>query len=268
MDFFHLSKLFWLLFVPGNFLAFTLLVGVALLAAGRRRWGMALVAVPSVFFAVLVFLPLDQWVMRPLENRFPRPAWPAHVQGIVVLGAGEEPEISASRGMPTVNFAEGALVEAASLMRRYPGARLIFSGGSPALAGPAHPEAMVAHGIFDQLGAEQSRIIYEDRSRNTWENLVFSRRLAKPAPGETWLLVTSAIHMPRSMGIAGKIGWTMTPWPTDYQTLGGADIISRWNMSENLGLLEEALREWIGLGAYWLTGKTSTFFPAPAVANR
>ena len=267
MDFFHLSKLFWLLFEPGNFLTFLLLAGVALLAAGRRHCGLVLVLVPAAAFVGLIFLPLDQWVMHPLENRYSRPPLPAQVQGIVVLGGGEEPEISASRGMPTENFAEGALVEGAVLMRRYPAARLIFSGGSPAFAGLAHPEAMVAHGIFDQLGADQSRITYEDRSRNTWENLVFSRRLAKPAPGETWLLVTAAIHMPRSMGIAGQIGWTMTPWPTDYQTLGGGGLVTRWNLSENLGLLEEALHEWIGLVAYRLTGKTGALFPAPAKAG-
>ncbi len=104
----------------------------------------------------------------------------------------------------------------------------------------------------------------ERRSRNTWENAEFSKAIAAPKNGERWLLVTSAYHMPRSVGIFRKVGFAIEPYPADWQLGGAADLL-RFSVSSVEGLEHTglALREWMGLFAYWVTGKTSELFPGP-----
>lgn len=258
--FFLISKLLSPVLVPGNFLVLAVTLGTVLLALGLRRSGFALVAFGAACLLAVLFLPVNQWLMAPLENRFPRPNWPAHVTGIVVLGAGEQPAISETRGIPTENIGEGVLVAVAELTRRYPEARVIFTGGTPGLTGQGAPGTTVARGIFDQMGIDPTRVTYEPKARDTWENLLFSQRLASPKPGENWLLVTRALHMPRSIGVAHQLGWEMLPWPADYQTRADTTF-SRWSVSENLMQVDEAVHEWAGLLAYWASGRAKTLLP-------
>jgi len=97
-------------------------------------------------------------------------------------------------------------------------------------------------------------MVLESRSRNTYENILFSKAIVKPKPDEVWLLATSAMHMPRAMAIAKKLDWPMTPWPTDFLTdsQSGRDV---WEIEGNLGLMDYVIHEWIGLAAYRLSGK-------------
>jgi uncharacterized SAM-binding protein YcdF (DUF218 family) len=104
----------------------------------------------------------------------------------------------------------------------------------------------------------------ERNSRNTYENAVFTKALAAPKPGERWLLVTSAYHMPRSVGLFRKAGFAVEPYPVDWRVGRGADIFAFTNIAgDGLGRTDTAMREWIGLVAYRLTGKTSELLPGP-----
>ena len=123
--------------------------------------------------------------------------------------------------------------------------------GDPKLA---EPETTVARAIFGQLGLPANRVLYENRARDTWENFVYSRALAKPKPGETWLLVTSAYHLPRAMAVARRLGWTMQPWPSDYETVPKPGWLGA-NFAANLGRLDLAAHEWVGLIAYRVAGR-------------
>jgi uncharacterized SAM-binding protein YcdF (DUF218 family) len=104
----------------------------------------------------------------------------------------------------------------------------------------------------------------ERRSRNTQENAEFSKALAAPKSGERWLLVTSAYHMPRSVGVFRKAGFAVEPYPVDWRVGGPAD---RWRFRtfaiDGLANLDAGTREWMGLVAYRISGKTSEFFPGP-----
>jgi uncharacterized SAM-binding protein YcdF (DUF218 family) len=104
----------------------------------------------------------------------------------------------------------------------------------------------------------------ERRSRNTYENAEFSKVLVSPKSGERWLLVTSAHHMPRSVGIFRKVGFEVEPYPVDWRTGRRGDLLKfSDHFAERLALVDTAAREWMGLVAYWITGKTSEFFPSP-----
>jgi len=203
---------------------------------------------------LLLVLPIGYWIVKPLEDVYKRPPWPAHVDGIVVLGGGMDSFVYETRKAPAEDIVEGRLVAAAELARRYPGARVVFSGGTE---GPAYgpPETEAARLAFAQLAIPENRITYEDRSRNTWENLAFSQRLVRPRADGVWLLATSASHLPRAMLIARKLHWRLIAWPTDYKTApGSGEIVSALSLADNLQSLDTGLHEWLGILFYSFSG--------------
>jgi len=263
--FFIVSKLLGIVFEPVNFIALMFLVGLVLGWRGYVRAGRALTATAAAVMIAVCFTPLGSLMLRALEDRFPRAAGimpePA---GIIVLGGSVNQEVSASRGSITMDHAAARLTEGAALARTYPGARLIFTGGPSDIWGRGLDEAGVVHRLWSSLGIAESQMTFEKRSRNTYENAVYTREIAAPKPGEVWLLVTSAAHMPRSIGIFRSAGFAVTPYPVDYQTYGD---VRDWRFSFNglraLDQLEIAMHEWFGLAGYWLTGKTDALFPGP-----
>ncbi len=165
--------------------------------------------------------PLGVWLARPLEGRFPLPAADmAAPTGIIVLGGSMDQLTTAARGQPTIGAAPGRMTEAVALAGRFPEARLVFTGGSAAVLDAEGDEAAAARAVFLQLGIPPERITLERESRNTYENAVLTKAIVQPKPGERWLLVTSAWHMPRSVGIFRQAGWPVIPYPTDYETRG------------------------------------------------
>jgi hypothetical protein len=170
--------------------------------------------------------------------------------------------VTAARGVLAVNDAAERLIEGLALALRYPDARLVFSGGSGALFPDGSLERDVDERFMTLMAADGVRVVYEDRSRNTWENARYTRELVEPTGGEVWLLVTSAAHMPRSVGIFRRIGWPVVPWPVDYRTSGGVTLMGL-AAGDRLVQLDEATREWLALAAYHLMDRTDALFPAP-----
>jgi uncharacterized SAM-binding protein YcdF (DUF218 family) len=239
---------------PGNVLVVLLGVGFALYRSRAKDAGFYISAASAGCLVILFLFPIGYELMLPLENQYARPPWPRHVDGVLVLGGALDSLVFLSRGAPSESDVEGRLVSAAELLRHYPNARLIFSGGSGVPGNP--PEAQAARLAFDQLGVDQKRVIYESRSRTTWENLLYSQMLTRP--GETWVLTTSASQMPRAMAVARRLNWRLVPWPSDYRTVvgGGLQFVDlKPDLAGNLETLDLALHEWIGLYVYWLTDK-------------
>ena len=107
----------------------------------------------------------------------------------------------------------------------------------------------------------------ETRSRNTEENAVFTKELVQPKPGERWLLVTSAQHMPRAIGCFRRAGFPVEAYPVDWHTRRALRLAPMETLSGGLGRLDNAVHEWIGLVSYWLTGRTSELLPGPAASR-
>lgn len=260
---FIVSKILWWPLRPGNAAILLGLLGLALLWRGRR-WGRWPALAGIGFFALLALLPLNQWIQLPLEERFPRPATePTHIEGIIVLGGAVEQRLFEERGLPALNGAAERMIEPVALLRRHPEARLVFTGGSASLAPGALSEADVARRIWLDLGVPPERMAFESESRNTHENAVNTLRLVRPKPGETWLLVTSASHMPRSMGVFRQAGWQPVAWPVNYRTGHSLAVQFETSFPVRLQEFEWGFREWVGLTAYWLMGRTDALFPAP-----
>jgi uncharacterized SAM-binding protein YcdF (DUF218 family) len=261
---FIVSKLLWVLAVPGNLFVLLLVVAALLLLTRWRRWGMRLVGLLAVLAVAIMMLPLGAWLVIPLEDRFPVPSpMPTHVDGVVVLGGAVSTVLTQRRGQPTVNEHAERFLALADLARRYPDAKLVYAGGSASPFLPEYREADAARAVIAELGIDPSRMIYERESRNTVENVRNAKALANPQPGETWLLVTSGWHMPRSVGIFRRQGWNVIPYPVDYLTDGRKVAIKDPDFDDGLGLLNLGLHEWIGLVAYRLLDHTTSVFPGP-----
>jgi uncharacterized SAM-binding protein YcdF (DUF218 family) len=261
---FTLSKIFWLLASPDSLYLILLCTGAVLTFTRWRRAGVKLLVGMSVVGVVVATVPFGTWLLIPLENRFPTvTALPDRVNGVVVLGGAVRQHITAARGQPALTGAAERMTEFVALARRYPSARLVFTGGSGSLFDQSLKETMVARALFTQLGLDVSRIVFEDRSRNTYENAVMTRELVAPKPGETWLLITSAMHMPRAHGAFAKAGWRVIPYPVDYQTTGIYDWGFGFSLSSGLDGIAYAMHEWIGLVAYRAMGWTDAIFPTP-----
>jgi uncharacterized SAM-binding protein YcdF (DUF218 family) len=263
--FFVLSKTIGIALLPANFLIGIALLGAILLATRIASFGRELLVASVVLLAVCGFSPLGDLLLYPLEARFP-PWDPARgaPDGIVVLGGGIDADLSASHGTVVFTRAADRVVEAAALARQYPKARIIYSGGSANLIDADAREADYAAAIFERLGVARDRLTMERRSRNTRENAEFSKQLAAPKSGERWLLLTSAFHMPRSIGVFRKVGFPVEPCPVDWRTGGSGDVLKFSPLVlDGLERTEIAVREYLGLVAYRISGKTGELFPRP-----
>jgi uncharacterized SAM-binding protein YcdF (DUF218 family) len=263
--FFVLSKTVGVMLLPTNILVLIGILGVILLATRFAPFGRKLLIASMLMLAICGFLPLGNLLLYPLEHRFP-PWDPAHgaPDGIVVLGGPIDADLSVAHDTPVIRSAPDRIVATAELARKYPNARIVFSGGSANLISNDAKEADFAVEIFEALGIDRSRMIMERRSRNTYENAAFSKELAAPKPGERWLLVTSAFHMPRAVGLFRKVGFAVEPYPVDWRVGGGADVFAASQAAgDGLAKTDTAIREWIGLLAYRLVGRTDALFPGP-----
>jgi uncharacterized SAM-binding protein YcdF (DUF218 family) len=262
--FFYLSKILWFFIQPLNLALFLLLVGIVALVFNWCRLSLTSSLGAFLILGLGVWTSLGALMLNPLEERFQRPALPDRIDGIVLLGGGLEGGINLVRGGYELNAGGDRLVEAAVLARRFPEARIVISGGTGSLVLDGEGDAETAPRLLTALGVAAERLVLENKSRDTFENAQFSKALVSPKPGETWLLVTSAFHMPRSMALFRKADFAVLPWPVDYRTSGAEGIgIARDNPLDSLRNLTTAIREWIGLVAYWLSGRIETPFPGP-----
>ena len=267
--FFSLSKTVNFLLVPSNAIALLCALGVLLLATRFRKTGLRILIFGVALLLIVGLSPLSNWMWLPLTERFP--AWSAAGRppdGIIVLGGAIDPEASQARGSPELGDSAERLITMLQLARRYPAARIVFTGGSASLIGPQLAEAPVAGDLLEDFGIPASRIVLESESRTTAENATLTRNLVSPKPGERWLLVTSAYHMPRSIGVFRKAGFDVEAYPVDWRSRGWQD---GWRpfvvISMGLDRADTAAHEWVGLVAYWITGRMSELFPGPRKAN-
>lgn len=269
LEMFHaLSKIGFFVVQPSSLLAIVVMAGFAIALGTRRtRLGLRLAAGA---FAVLVgagLLPVGNVLLLPLESRFAAVSAPGANDGIaaiILLGGFEDGWVSGGRGGLAVNEAAERLTEGVRLAKRIGTARVVFSGGSGSLL-QREPDAAGPVGRFlEDMGIAPERIVLEARSRNTFENAVFTRDLLMLRPGERVALVTSAYHMPRAMGVFRQAGYDVVAYPVDYRTRGPEDMTRTFErFPAGLERLDLAAKEWIGLVAYWLTGRTSALYPGP-----
>lgn len=267
--FFVLAKVLGFFAQPSNVIVSIGLIGIVLLATRFARAGRRLAVVSIILLAIVGLSPLGNAVIVPLEERFP--PWDASrgaPAGIICLGGALDTVVSPARDEVALNEAAERMTAMAELARRYPDARVVFSGGSGRLIYEGTTEAELAARLFASFGIAKERITLEGKSRDTDENARFTKELVQPKPGERWLLVTSAHHMPRSIGIFRANGFPVEAYPVDYRTRGAIDMLRPFaTVGDGLRRTDTAAREWVGLFVYWAAGRTRELFPGPVTAG-
>jgi uncharacterized SAM-binding protein YcdF (DUF218 family) len=263
--FFVLSKVLWFLIQPLNLIAW-LLIGSALASwrgmAGTARW-MRLLAMLGLVAPIL--LPIDKWLLIPLETRFSAPnPMPQKVDGIILLGGAQRPSLTDYWKEPELNASAETLTTFLALARRYPQAKLVFSGGSGDMLRQDLSEENTVRLFFKQQGLDDSRVQYENKSRNTYENGLFSQRLVQPQKNQTWLMITNARTIPRAMGVFRKLDWNVVPIPADHTVVPNGGWQPQLNLAVAFTQINEGLHEWLGMIAYYFSGKSHELFPAPS----
>ena len=258
--FFVSSKIIWMLAKPESLLLLLSTIGLIALWANARRTAIILITSATGFSLLIALLPLGDLVLKPLETRFPNNPQLSEISGIIVLGGAEQAGRSKYWQQPQLSTSGERLVEAVALAHRFPDAKLAYLGGSGSIFNQDDKGAGVAETIFLSLSIEKKRLVIESHSRNTYENAKLGYEMIKPTKVEKWVLVTSAFHMARSIGVFCGVGWPVIPYPVDY--FSGSFLQKPGiNFAHNLENLNIGAKEWLGLLAYRLTDKIPTLFP-------
>lgn len=253
--FFLASKALSVIEQPLNIVALLLLVTVVFWRRRprvARRTGMAGVL---LFFAI-GFTAAPRAVLRVLEETYPQTAVPLEsLAGAIVLGGAEDSGIKATeRGQVLLNGAGERLTMGTKLLREYPHYVVVHTGFSGRWDSRGMTESEIARMFFNEQGADLSRIVFEDRARDTYENALFTRSLGGVDPSRRWLLVTSALHMPRSMAVFEKLGWKVEAMPVDYRTGRTLKLVD-YSISGGAQDWQAAIHEIVGFVAYWMIGR-------------
>ncbi|MCP4328870.1 MAG: YdcF family protein [Alphaproteobacteria bacterium] len=260
---FEIAKIADLIATPSNLIFILVIFGTGLLFTRWSRGGRRILAVASVLFVIAGVTPLPEIGVRWLEDRVPVPTpLPPRVDGIVVLGGGGDAELLQSRPEHLLGDGNSRSTAFFTLANLYPEARLVFSGGTGSLTSDTR-EADMARQIFQRMGLVDDRIIYERNSRNTRENAVFSYNLAKPKADETWLLVTSANHLPRAIGAFRKAGWSVIGVPAGFQARATGAGSYRFDVRRGLRLADLFVHEMLGLAYYRWAEYSDALVPGP-----
>jgi uncharacterized SAM-binding protein YcdF (DUF218 family) len=261
---FLVGKLVWAVLQPGNLLVLCLIAGIFLFLVSRGRHGRLLVGLAALGFILLAVAPIGPAMLLALEQRLPRPAaLPEQIDGILVLGGAVEPALSLSYGETVFNSAVARVLGGIALARRHPEAKFALIGGEGGFVSIGLPESRATLGFVVEQGIAPERVVLEERSRSTHENAVFTKELIRPAPGATWILVTSAYHMPRAVASFDAVGWPVIPYPVDYKIDPQTGLGANFSLLDGLGASTLAGKEWAGLLGYRLMGWTRRLFPEP-----
>jgi uncharacterized SAM-binding protein YcdF (DUF218 family) len=257
------SKLLWLLAQPLSLIFVLLILSFIFGAAGFQRVYGFLSGLAATLFFFTLFTSTGAVMLQGLENRIPRPAsLPPNLSCVIILGGSFENEVIAKRGGIELNQAADRFVEGLKLAQTHPAARILISGGDGSFSGQYDGDAQTSTAFFSTFGIAPERLIREDQSRTTFENAANTKQLLEANGLSDCILITSAFHMPRSVGLFRKLGIAVTPWPVDYRTSGNLVLGLDFSQpSLNAQLTTTALREWMGLIVYYVSGRTHALFP-------
>ena len=243
------------------FITIALLIAIMLLYTKWKRGGRRLLRCVGFVILITVVIPVGQWGLVFLENRFQQISeLPEDCTGIILLGGSFDRPTSLARGVVSYNITAGRFIAFTELANSYPEKKLLFTGGGVPMSGSVN-EAKLAQGIWRKIGFDSSRVMFETRSKSTYENATLSYDFVKPQKTERWALVTTAIHMPRAVALFRKAGWNIVPYPVDYHTSGKYNWRPNFSLQGGFMAWQISFREFAGLCLNYWTGKSDAWIP-------
>lgn len=255
----------WFIINIDMLLLLMIAVGGLLYLFKKCQWGMRLALSGIAGFFILGVIPIGLWMFTLLENRFPKPhVIPEDTVGVILLGGPFELEIMASRHETVYNLAAGRFIEFIEFTKAHPNLKRVFSGGGaihPIIDGKPMGEAEIAKRVFDRMGYDTEGMIFEGSSKNTIENAWLTKNIIHPKPGENWVLMTSAFHMPRSVGLFKKAGWNIIPYPVDYHAPSTYEPWFFIGLKNNLLTFHYAVHQFVAMFQNYIFGRSDELFP-------
>ena len=257
---FYLSKIIWLILNPFNLFIFITLFSLSLYFFNLRRLSLIIFLINFIFIAFISFIPIGSFLIYKLEKEYhSNIKIPETVDGILILGGATDPLLFKEYDQISLNGSAERLVESVPIIKKFDKAKVIFSGGSGIINRPDLGHSQVAKLFYKKMGVDINKIFFEDKSRNTHENIIYSKKIAKPKKNENWLLITSASHMKRALLIAEKNNWKFIPYAVDFKNIKEFKLTPNLNLLSNLNSFQSGLHEWLGLVSYYLMGRTEKF---------
>jgi len=258
---YFISKFIWLIFSPLNFLAILLIISFFFKVIKIKIFSRIFFIISLFFFILVGVFPTGNLLLFKLEQQYQTPSMiPDKIDGILILGGSTNVGLTILHEQVSFNDAGERLTESANTIRKHNPKKIIFSGGTKKQTFDSS-HSYVAKRFFSEIGVDTNKIIFEFKSRNTYENILFSKKIAKPKKDENWLLITSSFHMNRAINVAEKLNWQFIPYPVDFRT--GKSFTSfkpSFRLLDNFNYFDLASHEILGLISYYILGRSIKVF--------
>ena len=260
---FLMAKIFWFLFNPLNvFLFITSFTFIAFLFRLRIIKFIFLFTWTLLLLFIFIF-PTGNYLIHILEKKYNQDTNLSNfekIDGLLILGGSTDPYLSHIYNQIIFMGSAERLFESTRIIKQFPNAKVIFSGGSNKLINNNYTESDNAKQFFNEMDISQNKIIYENKSRNTFENIFLSKQISNYKKGEVWIVISSAYHLNRAILVAEKLDWKLLPYATDFQQPKKINFFPNFNLFSNLAAIQLASHEWVGLIAYYLMGRISKIY--------
>ena len=254
---FYIAKVANYLLEPLYILSFFLLILIFLLLFTNFKK----LTIFSAKFLLILFLffgytPLSNFLLNKLEDFIKPSKYPVQqLKGIVLLGGSFNSGLqSKERNEVSLNSSAERLTKVLEIYNKNPKILILFTGFSNEFKPQGWNESDMAKKFFLEQGVRSENLIFENKSRNTFENIIYSKDIIKNSKG-TWGLVTSASHMPRSYFGFKRQGLVLEPISVDYRTGTSSIFWLNFDIKKGLENWNTILHEVVGISYYKITGK-------------
>ena len=254
---FYIAKVANYLLEPLYILSFFLLILIFfLLFTNFKKLTIFSAKFLLILFLFFGYTPLSNFLLNKLEDFIKPSKYPAQqLTGVIILGGSFDLELeSKERNEVLLNSAAERLTKALEIYKKNPRLLILFSGASNKIKPIGWSESDMAKKFFLEQGVRVDNLIFENKSRNTFENISYSKDIIKNNKG-TWGLITSASHMPRSYFGFKKQGLILEPIIADYRTGTSSIFWINFDIKKGLENWNIILHEVVGIFYYKITGK-------------
>ena len=258
---FYLSKILWLILNPFNFFIFVNIITIFLYFINFKRISLFIFLINFIFLLTISIFPIGNFLIHKIEKEYHlKNMVPNNLDGILILGGATSPTLFKEFNQVSVNDSAERLIESVKIIKEFKNSKIIFSGGSGVVGRPELGHAEAAKFFYKKMEINTDRIIFENKSRNTYENILFSNEIVNPRKNEKWLLITSASHMKRALLIGLKQDWKLIPYAVDFKIRKKYEFKPSFNLLSNLNSFQQASHEWLGLISYYFMKRTDRIF--------
>jgi uncharacterized SAM-binding protein YcdF (DUF218 family) len=254
---FYIAKVINYLLEPLYILSFFLVVLILLLLfTNLKKLTIFFAKFLLILFLFFGYTPFSNFLLNKIEDFIKPSKYPVQqLTGVIILGGAFDLELeSKERNEVLLNSSAERLTKALEIYKKNPRLLILFSGTSNKIKPIGWSESDMAKKFFLEQGVRVDNLIFENKSRNTFENISYSKDIIKNNKG-TWGLITSASHMPRSYFGFKKQGLILEPISADYRTGTSSIFWINFDIKKGLENWNIILHEVVGIFYYKITGK-------------